>query len=450
MKETLTQTAKLFCSALRNLSLYPPSHPAISRPVQQAHEKIIALFKERDPLVMGIIDDVLLFDEIPFYETDSLWKEIYGRLKGHQIESITFSGGLALEEVIALVNALALKIEDAVAKGGIAAVLAGQRVEHIKIKDLQEEDLRERAREVYDRSLTVVFDIMSELRMGRIPSGETANGVIAEMSDVVLKDKDALLALTMLKAYDDYTYVHSINVGILCLAFAAHQGLRGEEMRAVGLAGMLHDVGKVRTAEEIIKKPGSLTEAEMAIMKKHPVLGAEIVSRMKGVPHSAHEMILMHHVKYNLQGYPTIAKSRTVHPYSMAVAIADCYDALTTLRPYQKPRPATEAVKLMRRLAGKDLDPDMLENFVDMLGTYPAGTYVRLTTNEIGVIITPNHLDVTLPKVKIIIESGGALLPEPLEVDLLKDATGPGGERREVVASTNPILYGIDPATYIG
>lgn len=449
MKDELTNTAKLFCSALRNLSLYPAGHPAITRPMQTAHETILDLFKEREPLVMGIIDDVFLFDEIPFYETDTLWKEIYQRLKGHEIESVTFSGGLSCEEVIALIETLELSPEEAKEKGGVASILEGRKVSHIAIKD-QEDDLRERAREVYDRSLTVVFDIMSELRMGRIPSGETASMIISEMSDVILKDKDALLALTMLKGYDDYTYVHSVNVGILCLAFAAHQGLEGEEMRAVGLAGMLHDVGKVRTAEEIIKKPGSLTEEEMAIMKKHPVLGAEIVSRMKGVPMSAHEMVLMHHVKYNHKGYPTIEKTREVHPYSMAVAIADCYDALTTLRPYQKPRPATDAVKLMRKLAGKDLDPEMLESFIEMLGTYPAGSFVRLSTNEAGVIITPNHLDVTLPKIKLVTDDAGTLLAEPEEIDLAEEAEGSNGESRVVVASVNPILYGIDPAKYIG
>jgi putative nucleotidyltransferase with HDIG domain len=448
MKDALIQTAKLLCSALRNLSLYPPSHPAISLPIQKSHESILDLFKQRDPLVMGIIDDVLLFDEIPFYETDTLWKELYTRLKGHRIESITFSGGLELGEMKTLIDTLALPQEKTQAEESVSSLLEKAGVSHIKIKDL-EEDLRERAREVYDRSVTVVFDIMSELRMGRIPSGESANAVISDMTDVILKDKNALLALTMLKAYDDYTYLHSINVGILCLAFAAHDGFKGEELHAIGLAGMLHDVGKVRTAEQIIKKPGNLTEEEMVIMKKHPVLGAEIISRMKGVSGDTHEMVLMHHVKYNLKGYPTITKDRKVHPYSMAITLADCYDALTTLRPYQKPRDPSQAVKLMRKLAGKDLDPDMLERFIDMLGTYPAGTFVRLATNEIGLIITPNTLDVTLPKVKIVTDGGGFLLSTPEEVDLAESAAGPRGERRAVVASVNPLLYGIDPAKYI-
>ncbi len=448
MKEALTRTLQLISSALRNLSLYPPSHPAISQPIQKSHEGILDLFKQREPLVMGIIDDVLLFDEIPYYETDTVWKELHSRIKDHRIESITFSGGLELREMKALINLLALPPEESQEQGTASSLLEKEGVSHIKIKDL-EEDLRERAREVYDRSVTVVFDIMSELRMGRIPSCEAASAVISDMTDVILRDKNALLALTMLKSYDDYTYLHSINVGILCLAFAAHEGLRGEEMHAIGLAGMLHDLGKVRTAEEIIKKPGNLTEKEMLIMKEHPVLGAEIISRMKGVSHDTHEMVLMHHVKYNLEGYPALEKGRKVHPYSMAITLADCYDALTTLRPYQKPRAPEEAIRLMRKLAGREFDPGMLDRFADMLGTYPAGTFVRLATNEIGVIIKPNPLDVSLPKLKIVTDGRGSLLGAPEEVDLAESAAGPDGERREVVASVNPLLYGIDPGKYL-
>jgi HD-GYP domain-containing protein (c-di-GMP phosphodiesterase class II) len=448
MKDTIIQTVKLLCSALRNLSLYPASHPAISQPVEKCYQSILVLFKEREPLVMGIIDDVLLFDEIPFYETDTIWKELHRRMTVHKIESVTFAGELEQRELKAFINCLDLPAEESEQEGGFAALLEAQEVSHIRIKEI-EEDLRERAREVYDHSLTLVYDIMSELRMGRIPSGEGAKAVMSDMQDIILKDKSALLALTMLKGYDNYTYVHSVNVGVLCLAFGAHEKLEPEAMRSLGLAGMLHDVGKVRTAEDIIKKPGSLTEAEITIMKKHPVLGAEIISRMQGISQETHEMVLLHHVKHNLKGYPKIESGREVHPYSMAVALADCYDALTTLRPYQKPRPPSDAVKVMRKLAGKDLDPVMLERFVDMLGTYPAGTFVRLTSNEIAIIRKPNELNVTLPKVRIVTDGNGAHLGAPEEVDLAENSTAPGSEPRAVVAGVNPIVYGLDPAKYL-
>ncbi len=448
MKDLITHTTKHFCGALRNVTLYPPGHPAIFQLVKRAHEALLDLLKERDPILLGIIDDVLVFDEVPFYEPDPVWKELYNRLRDRKVESFSFLGGIELREVQEFLSVLSLSLHETETLGGIASILDKRQVTHMRVKPL-DEDLRARAREVYEHSVSVVFDLMSELRMGRIPSSEPAKAVIGEMTEVILKDKSALLALTMLKEYDDYTYVHSVNVGILCLAFAAHEGLSGEQMQAVGLAGMLHDVGKVRTAEEIIKKPGSLTEQEIAIMKKHPVLGAEIVARMQGVPPETDQIVLMHHVKYNLEGYPKIETGRTVHPWSMAVAIADCYDALTTLRPYQKPRPPTDAIKLMRKLSGKDLDPDMVERFVDMLGTYPAGTCVRLTSNEIAIVLTPNQLDVLVPKVKIITDADGNKIETPIEIDLAEQPAGPDGDRRSVVTSVNPMLLGIDLASYL-
>jgi putative nucleotidyltransferase with HDIG domain len=400
--------------------------------------------------VLGIIDDVLVFDEIPFYETKSVWKEMYSRLRERKIESVSFGAAVELREVQEFVNALTLSVPETEALGGFGKLLEKRQISHIHAKRMRDdEDLHARGREVYDRSVSVVFDLMSELRMGRIPSGGSASRVISEMSDIILQDKNVLLALTMLKGYDDYTYVHSVNVGILCLAFAAHEGLQGDEMRAVGLAGLLHDIGKVRTAEEIIKKPGSLTEEEIAIMKKHPVLGAEIISQMQEITEGTQDMVLMHHVKFNLEGYPKLETGRTVHPYSMAVTIADCYDALTTLRPYQKPRPPTDAVKLMRKLAGKDLNPEMLERFVEMLGTYPAGTFVRLSSNEIAIVVKPNQIDVVTPKVKLVMDAQGAPLAAPVEIDLAEEAARPDGERRTVVAGVNPILHGLDPAQYL-
>jgi len=251
MKELITQTAKLFCSALRNVTLYPQGHPAIFQPVQKSHEALLALLKERDPIVLGIIDDVLVFDEIPFYETDAIWKELHGRMLERKVESLSFAGGVELREVQELISVLSLSAPDTETLGGVGSVLEKRQVTHIRAKRL-EDDLRERAKEVYDRSVSVVFDLMSELRMGRIPSSESARAVMTDMTDVILKDKNALLALTMLKEYDDYTYVHSVNVGILCLAFGAHVGFTGDQLLALGLAGMLHVVGKVRTAEEII------------------------------------------------------------------------------------------------------------------------------------------------------------------------------------------------------
>ena len=110
MKDVITQTTKSFCSALRNVNLYPSGHPAIFEPVRRAHEALVALLKERDRIVLGIIDDVLVFDEVPFYESDPVWKELHPRMRERKVESFSFLGGLELREVQELVNVLSLSV----------------------------------------------------------------------------------------------------------------------------------------------------------------------------------------------------------------------------------------------------------------------------------------------------------------------------------------------------
>jgi putative nucleotidyltransferase with HDIG domain len=281
---------------------------------------------------------------------------------------------------------------------------------------------------------------MSELRMGRIPSADGAVRVIDSMRDIILTDENALLGLTLLKKYDGYTYAHSVNVAIFSLALANHLGVEGEALQKVGLAGLLHDMGKVRMAEEIIKKPGALTDVEMTKMKKHPELGVEILAEMKSIDRETAEIVLHHHVRIDGSGYPTLPPGAEPHPHGVLVALADCYDALTTTRPYQKSRHPSEAVRVMRRLSGRAYSPEIFGRFAEMVGTYPVGELVRLSTNELAVVMTANFLDATSPKVRIVTDRTGGRLDTPVDCDLAEEKTG----GRLVVASSDPLVKGID------
>jgi putative nucleotidyltransferase with HDIG domain len=281
---------------------------------------------------------------------------------------------------------------------------------------------------------------MSELRLGRIPSSERAVQVIDDMRNIILTDESALLGLTLLKNYDQYTYVHSVNVAIFCLALGKQLGLESELLRRVGLAGLLHDVGKVRTCEEIIRKPGALTDEEMRIMQRHPELGAEITVAMRGVDGETGEIVLHHHIRADGTGYPLLPTGRAVHPHSQVVALADCYDAMTTTRTYQTSRHPSEAMRLMRRMSGKAYTPDIIAAFVEMMGVYPVGELVRLASNELAVVATLNHVDATSPKIRIVSDREGRLLSAPVDVDLAAES----GDARLIVASVDPLVKGID------
>ena len=439
-KPQLAGVLQQLAGALRSTELYPQGHPAVHTPLRHVAAALAALLRERDRITLGLVDDVLVLDEVPFYDAATRFKAVYATLVERKLEAIHFLAGVTLGDLERLVVVLSPRGPHA----GESVPEAAKRnsLEHVSFAERLDDDTdpRARARATYHASLGIVVDLMSEVRLGRIPSSDRAVQIIDDMRDIILTDESALLGLTLLKNYDEYTFVHSVNVAILCLAFGKHLGLEGEVLRRIGVGGLLHDVGKVRTCEEIVRKPGALTDDEMRIMQRHPELGAEIAAAMRGVDGETGEIILHHHIRHDGTGYPVLPAGRSVHPHGQIVALADCYDALTTTRTYQKSRHPSEAVRLVRRMAGKAYASEMVGAFAEMMGTYPVGELVRLASNELAVVTTLNHVDATSPKVRIVTDRDGRLLEAPADVDLAAES----GSARLIVASVDPHVKGID------
>ncbi len=443
-KEALTGALQQFAGALRNATLYPDGHPSLDTPIKLLFSALSDVLKERDKIAIGLIDDVLVIDEMPFYEADTRFGAIFAALEEQGLEAVTFLPGLAIEELRILIPLL-LGIGD-FAQETVRKDAMKDRFPHVTFRDAidGDDDPRAKAQATYQESLSVMIDLMTEVRLGQIPSASHASAVIGNMRELILSDDNALLGLTQLKAYDNYTYNHSVNVAIFSLSFAHSMGLSEEMVQKVGLAGLLHDLGKVRMAEGIIKKPGALTEDEMRIMRRHPELGAEIVEAMQGMDGETHDIVLHHHLRFDGTGYPNLPESTEIHPQGVFVALADCYDALTTTRPYQKSRHPSEAIRIMRRMSGKAYAPEVLNAFVGMLGTYPVGELVRLSSNELAVVTALNHLDATSPKIRLVTDGDGGFLPAPIDCDLAEEMT------RGIVDSVDPLTKGIDVGQVLG
>jgi len=443
-KEALTDILQQLAGALRNATLYPTGHPALDTPVGLLCSGLTEVLRARDKVAIGLIDDVLVIDEMPFYEANTRFAAIFTAFEEQGVEAVTITPGVTIEELRILVPLL-LGL-DSYSEKSVRETAAKEQLHHISLRDAidGEDDPRAKAQRTYQESLSVMIDLMTEVRLGQIPSLAHASAVIGDMRELILSDDNALLGLTQLKSYDNYTYHHSVNVAIFSLAFAHSFGLSDEMVKKVGLAGILHDLGKVRMAEAIIKKPGSLNEDEMRIMQRHPELGAEIVEEMPGVDFETRDIVLHHHLRFDGTGYPQLPISADIHPQGAFVALADCYDALTTTRPYQKSRHPSEAIRIMRRLSGKAYAPEILSCFIDMLGTYPVGEVVRLSSNELAVVAALNQVDATSPKVRIITNPDGTLLPAPLDCDLSDESA------RRVVGTVDPLTKGIDVGKVLG
>ncbi len=225
------------------------------------------------------------------------------------------------------------------------------------------------------------------------------------------------------------------------MALGASLGLDAAAIKDLGVAGQLHDIGKTLIPKEILNKPGRLSSSEFDEIKKHPELGAKIIKDMEGLaPHIA-QIVLGHHLQYNRSGYPEWASKLPFDRLVDIIAIADTYDAITTLRVYQHPVNPRTALYQMQKMIGTVLDGSLLENFLEMMGDYPVGTLVRLDTNEVAIVYRPNPLDDTSPMVRVLIDGDGKRLEIPREQSLVEQD---GSRYANIITVVDPLLKNID------
>ncbi|MFG6447086.1 HD-GYP domain-containing protein [Roseateles sp. BYS180W] len=278
------------------------------------------------------------------------------------------------------------------------------------------------ATRVVERSRAAVTSMFSEVRMGQAIQAEQCQPLVQEIADSVQRNPSALISLARLKGRDDYTYMHSVAVCALMVALARQLGLSEEDTRAAGMAGLLHDVGKMAIPLAILNKPGKLTDDEFALMRSHPQRGHDWLLEGKGVPAGALDVCLNHHEKLDGSGYPNGLAAEAISLLARMGAVCDVYDAVTSLRPYKNPWDPAEAISRMARWQGTHFDPAVFRAFVMCVGIYPVGTLVRLQSTRLAVVVGHNPDAPTAPQVKVMYSTKSQM---PLPQQLL-DLAAPG------------------------
>jgi len=435
------QVIMVLSAAIKGLRLYSLDHPATTKQIQTLQNGLFSLLQHKKSIKMGLLEGTLFVEDYLFIQEFPAAQELARLLETLELAGIEFYTGLSAEELQALLDLLH-------AGGGkgqaFADALRQRKVERIRavISEEDDEDAGQ-PRKVYRKALKVVDQIFTDVRMGEIPSSEEAMKVVKSMAQLTLTEPHALFALSMLKDYDNYTFTHSVNVSVISLAVGRACAVDEEQLKTLGLGGLLHDLGKLRIDVNIITKPGRLTDSEFEEIKQHPRFGADIITKMDGVTQDVMDIVIGHHLRYDRTGYPADTAGRTVSPLVDMAAIADAYDAMTTLRSYQRPFTPRNAIARMREIAGTSLHPALVERFAAALGPYPVGSLVRLDNNEIGLVIKVDPTDPNLADIKIIFDAAGQLLVEPYRLHL-----GPT-QPRKIVAEVDPFTKGIDVVDYL-
>lgn len=245
-----------------------------------------------------------------------------------------------------------------------------------------------------------VQSLFAEARLGRALETEGCLSLVDDIIGSVTRNSGAMASLVRLKSRDEYTYLHSVAVCTLMVALARTLGLEGEEIRQLGLAGLLHDMGKARVPNQVLNKPGRLTDAEWALMKEHPTWGHEMLVSSGGCSPLVLEVCLRHHEKMDGSGYPGNLSAERISLHARMGAVCDAYDAITSARPYKAPWDAGDAVRQMAQWKGH-FDPAIFQAFVKTVGIYPIGTLVRLQSGRLGVVTEQNSASLLTPKVRV-------------------------------------------------
>jgi putative nucleotidyltransferase with HDIG domain len=236
-----------------------------------------------------------------------------------------------------------------------------------------------------------ITDMMVNVKMGQHIELEQVNPVINKLSQSILRNPNALLGLSRIRSMDVYTFEHSVSFSVLMMAFAKSMGLSEKIICEVGIGGLLHDIGKTLTPDEILNKPGKLTDEEFVIMKEHVVHSRKILEKTKGLSQVSMDIAAQHHEKYDGNGYPLGLRADEISRYGQMAAIVDVYDALTADRCYHKGKEPSEVLKLLVKWGGTHFNPSLVREFIQSVGIYPPGSLVMLNNQHLARVIDINE-----------------------------------------------------------
>ena len=277
-----------------------------------------------------------------------------------------------------------------------------------------------RARRVHAEANKIVRHMLHDIRLGQQIQLDRVEPMVENMVESIFRNQNALLPLVRLKTHDDYTFEHSVSVCALMVAFARGMKLEREVIHEIAMGALLHDVGKARIADEILNKPGKLTDNKFVTMQSHVVRSIEVLKQTEGVSQIAMEVAGQHHERFDGTGYPFRLKGKDISLYGQMAAIVDVYDAISSDRIYHKGMPATQALKKLLEWSEHHFQPALVQAFIRTIGIYPTGSLVRLDSGRMGVVVEQSEGNLLEPKVRIFYHAGRQHYLPPELVDLAK------------------------------
>jgi HD superfamily phosphohydrolase YqeK len=368
--------AQELARALNAQALYGPFHPSVLRAGEQVAE-VLCL----DPGAAVELDI-----SSGRGEPTSATRSLASACARHGLGHLVLRAGLEGLEIAELVCLLGKGPEELQAQGGLAAALSACGSEHIvcenagatpRVRAVTAPPLDSSLLRTASVALEVIQESAQQARVGRMLNAGAARALAAQLADNVIDDRAELLGLLSLQRHDEYTFQHSLNISILALALGMAVGLDRNRLEELGLAALLHDVGKAWVPLDVLRKPGPLDERERALIQHHPRAGAAYLGEQLDMPPAAALVAFQHHLRVDQRGYPRLRWPQPANAYSLIVGIADAYEALTSERPYRRTLPPEQAIDVMLATTPGQFEPRLLRVFAEMLGRLEAPVKTR-------------------------------------------------------------------------
>lgn len=460
--------------ALRAARLYSPTHPSVGEHVHALVEAVRELQGSRSVVLLGFVGGEVIADDTLLVRATATRGDLAREMQALGIHRLLFERGVTRDEVATFVREVASRKERphnegrAVAAHSSDDLNAPKEAAEVQVDFLALPHLRAGripvdvtagrsgsgalgVRRVYSDSVDSARTVWDSATSEGRPDLPIARETVEHLAEAVGTSDSLMIGLTGIKEHDNYTFTHMVNTSILAMAQARSLGIVGDQLRVIGLAAFLHDVGKVRTPLEILNKPGALTPGELEVMRRHPLDGAAILRATREMPRLAAVVAFEHHLRQDGVGYPRGLPRLPLNLATVLCGIADVYDAMRSQRCYHRPFATDRILEIIKSNDGKQFDQHLVRRFIHLVGLYPPATLVRLTTGEVAVVAAVDGSDPALPTVRVLTDCEGTYLPAPETRSLWRTATADPGDHEPVgiAATLDPAAYNIDPISIL-
>ena len=415
---------------MRTARTYDVSNQAFQRQLREFMGLLRGVMEHADEAVLVVVADYIYLNGMRVKAEARILGVYHGLLadfERRQVGGLRFLPGVEEAEIERFFQ-IFLAADDPAIAGHLPEAVAEAAVAHIVVLPQSGADVEELSRDVADepkpqaarrRAKKTFWGAMSGAKKLVLRTRETgrpdlrhAKRVVQPIVDNIMKQDYSLVGLGALKDHDEYTYAHCVNVSVLSIGMGQTLGMPRQALADLGVAGLLHDLGKMSIPGEVLRKPGKLDAAEWDMMRRHPIEGALMISRMPGlspVMLDAMRACLEHHMNYNRTGYPEIELDWGQATMSRIVAMADCFDAITAHRAYDtRPRTPFEGLQLLLGPMRVNFDPAVLWSLVRTVGLYPAGTVLKTESRHVVLVTSPNPKDVARPHCRVLVRPDGS------------------------------------------